>query len=39
MQQKQNDTQKKIIAIRKTCRANGVGLSHYVLMDKETKSK
>lgn len=26
-----------IIAIRKTCTADGTGLSHYVLMDKKTK--
>jgi modified peptide precursor CbpA len=26
-----------VIAIRKTCDAEGAGLSHYVLMDKQTK--
>ncbi len=26
-----------IIASRKTCSADGTGLSHYVLMDKKTK--
>ncbi|MCX5678965.1 MAG: modified peptide precursor CbpA [Candidatus Omnitrophica bacterium] len=26
-----------IIASRKTCTADGTGLSHYVLMDKKTK--
>lgn len=26
-----------VIAIRKTCDAEGTGLSHYVLMDKEVK--
>ncbi len=26
-----------IIAIRKTCDAEGTGLSHYVLMDKQVK--
>ena len=26
-----------IIAIRKTCAAEGTGLSHYVLMDKQVK--
>lgn len=28
---------KKIIAIRKTCKTDGTGLSHYILMDKEVK--
>ncbi len=32
--EKQN---KKIISIRKTCSAEGTGLSHYVLMDKGAK--
>ncbi len=27
----------EVIAIRKTCDAEGTGLSHYVLMDKEVK--
>lgn len=27
----------EIIAIRKTCDAEGTGLSHYVLMDKQVK--
>ena len=27
----------EIIAIRKTCDATGTGLSHYVLMDKQTR--
>ncbi|MGO9006945.1 MAG: modified peptide precursor CbpA [Beijerinckiaceae bacterium] len=26
-----------VIAIRKTCAAEGTGLSHYVLMDKQAK--
>lgn len=26
-----------VIAIRKTCNAEGTGLSHYVLMDKQVK--
>jgi len=26
-----------VIAIRKTCDAEGTGLSHYVLMDKQVK--
>lgn len=28
---------KDIIAVRKTCNADGTGLSHYILMDKKTK--
>ena len=28
---------KEIIATRKTCKADGTGLSHYILMDKKTK--
>lgn len=27
----------EVIAIRKTCDAEGTGLSHYVLMDKQVK--
>jgi modified peptide precursor CbpA len=38
MQKKKADTQKKVIAIRKTCAAQGTGLSHYVLM-KDAKKK
>lgn len=26
-----------VIAIRKTCAAEGTGLSHYILMDKQVK--
>ena len=26
-----------IIAVRKTCAAEGTGLSHYILMDKQVK--
>ena len=29
--------QPEIIAIRKSCDAEGTGLSHYVLMDKQVK--
>lgn len=29
--------QPDVIAIRKTCDAEGTGLSHYVLMDKQVK--
>lgn len=28
---------KKVIAERKSCRAEGTGLSHYILMDKKPK--
>jgi modified peptide precursor CbpA len=28
---------KDVIAYRKTCQAKGVGLSHYILMDKKAK--
>lgn len=33
------DTRKRpsVIAVRKTCDAEGTGLSHYVLMDKQVK--
>ncbi len=27
----------EVIAIRKTCDAEGTGLSHYILMDKQVK--
>jgi len=27
--------EKDVIAYRKKCKANGVGLSHYILMDKK----
>lgn len=30
-------SQKKVIAIRKSCSADGTGLSHYILMDKKAK--
>lgn len=30
-------TRPTIIAVRKTCDAEGTGLSHYVLMDKQVK--
>jgi len=36
-QQPQNKTRPAIIATRKTCDADGTGLSHYVLMDKQVK--
>ena len=28
---------KKVIAYRKACKAEGTGLSHYILMDRKTK--
>ena len=28
---------KDVIAYRKTCKATGTGLSHYILMDKKAK--
>ena len=28
---------KDVIAYRKTCKAQGTGLSHYILMDKKAK--
>jgi len=35
-QKKQNAAQ-DIIATRKSCKADGTGLSHYILMDKRAK--
>ncbi|MDA8095700.1 MAG: modified peptide precursor CbpA [Betaproteobacteria bacterium] len=32
-----NSSRPEVIAIRKTCNAEGTGLSHYVLMDKQVK--
>ncbi|MCW2276413.1 modified peptide precursor CbpA [Rhodoblastus acidophilus] len=32
-----SDTRPAVIALRKTCDAEGTGLSHYVLMDKQVK--
>ena len=34
---KQNTQKKPVIASRKTCKAKGTGLSHYILMDKKAK--
>ena len=34
---KQVTSRPDVIAIRKTCDAEGTGLSHYVLMDKQVK--
>lgn len=33
----QQRTTKDVIAYRKSCRAKGTGLSHYILMDKKAK--
>jgi modified peptide precursor CbpA len=33
MKIKKNDARRPIIATRKSCNANGTGLSHYVMMD------
>ncbi|MDA8119631.1 MAG: modified peptide precursor CbpA [Gammaproteobacteria bacterium] len=35
--QASNKPRPAVIAIRKTCDAEGTGLSHYVLMDKQVK--
>ena len=34
---KNNGKEKETIATRKSCAADGVGLSHYILMDKKSK--
>lgn len=36
-QQNPTPTKKAIIATRRTCDAEGTGLSHFVLMDKEVQ--
>jgi len=35
MEKKVRKVKKNIIAYRKKCKANGTGLSHYVLLDKK----
>ena len=35
MEKKGRKAKKDVIAYRKKCKANGTGLSHYVLMDKK----
>ena len=35
MEKKELKAKKKVIAYRKKCKANGTGLSHYVLVDKK----
>jgi len=37
MSKKNTKTKKSVIAVRKTCKAKGIGLSHYVMT--ETKKK
>ncbi len=37
MSKNKNEQQASVIALRKSCSADGVGLSHYILMDKEGK--
>ncbi len=37
MNRKKKEKGKGIIAYRKSCKARGVGLSHYILMDKKAK--
>ncbi|MBF0426904.1 MAG: modified peptide precursor CbpA [Magnetococcales bacterium] len=34
---KKVDTSKPVRAVRKSCTADGVGLSHYILMDRKAK--
>ncbi len=35
MERKGRKTKKSLIAYRKKCKANGTGLSHYILLDKK----
>lgn len=34
---KKENTKKDVIAYRKACKAEGAGLSHYILMDRKKK--
>jgi modified peptide precursor CbpA len=34
---KKQNQKKEVIAIRKTCKATGTGLSHYVMMERPKK--
>jgi len=34
---KSKRTRRSVIAFRKACRADGTGLSHYILMDKKAR--
>ncbi|MCX5710974.1 MAG: modified peptide precursor CbpA [Candidatus Omnitrophica bacterium] len=38
MEKKSRKIKKSVIACRKKCKANGTGLSHYVLLEKGSKS-
>ena len=33
------ETAKKVVGYRKSCKAEGVGLSHYILIGKDVKEK
>jgi modified peptide precursor CbpA len=35
--QRKKEAKQDVIASRKSCRATGVGLSHYILMDRKAK--
>ncbi|HUH66993.1 MAG TPA: modified peptide precursor CbpA [Syntrophales bacterium] len=35
--EKKKAKKKDVIALRKSCKAKGTGLSHYILMDKKAK--
>ncbi len=37
MSKKNAKAKKEVIAVRKTCKARGTGLSHYVMMDSKKK--
>jgi modified peptide precursor CbpA len=37
MTKAERKSKKDVIATRKTCKADGTGLSHYILMDKKAK--
>lgn len=34
---KEKNVKKEVIAYRKSCKAKGTGLSHYILMDRKAK--
>ena len=38
-EQKKEEAAKKVTGFRKSCKADGVGLSHYILIGKETKDE
>ena len=37
MKKQKPEQKQKVIAERKSCRAEGTGLSHYILMDQKSK--